>query len=127
MTPAEPVHTGVRPLSPHGEGYCRWCFFVVGLDHDGLLTAHERNGLYEAPKTCKGSGTRPPKVTPYASRKAAFLTRSPREWCPTCCQTVNTRTWTRSGRVFVRHFRFPGDQTLVCPMSDCTVGSQQRT
>lgn len=86
----EPEHSGLRPLSPYGEGYCRWCHFVVGLDYAGMLAQHFRgaHGLTarqgaEA-KPCGGSGTRPPKVTPHASRKAAFRAVARKEQCHVC-------------------------------------------
>lgn len=73
-------------LGPHGEGYCRHCHFVVGLGEDGLLDPHSRghgNG-----QECKGSRTRPPKLTPYASRKVAFKTKAELVQCPMCKRYV---------------------------------------
>ena len=86
-----PPHTGLRPLSLYGEGYCRWCHFVVGLDHYGLLVRHFRGGSGDelrGPRGCKGSGTKPPKVTPYMSRKAMFKTVGRKERCHVCNREV---------------------------------------
>lgn len=70
-------------LSEYGEGYCRWCQFVVGLDYHGLLFVHTRNAQV-SPRECKGSGTIPPKVTPYASKRARFISTARRAQCPVC-------------------------------------------
>jgi hypothetical protein len=101
---SEPEHSGVRPLSPHGEGYCRWCHFIVGLTSDQRLVMHGRSSsLYrDEAKACAGSGTRPPKITPYASRKAAFRVKSPEAWCPVCWRMAPT-TQHISGKVYARH------------------------
>lgn len=64
-------------LSPYGEGYCRTCRFVIGLDHTGRLDQHTRanNTTWgDGPTNCKGSGAPPPKLTPYASEKNRFKT-----------------------------------------------------
>lgn len=100
--PPDPGHAGLRPLSPYGEGYCRVCHFVVGLTYDGKLVGHTRGALLMNAAECKGSGARPPSVTPYGSRKAAFRLSSPDCWCPECKQTVAT---TRQGgmHVYARH------------------------
>lgn len=76
-------------LSEHGEGYCRWCHFVIGLDYSGMLASHVRgaHGMANA-KDCDGSGTRPPKVTPYASRKAAFRSVARKEQCRFCKRDI---------------------------------------
>lgn len=84
----EPEHSGLRPLSPWGEGYCRWCKFVVGLDYSGLLVPHVRGAQLQNQKACDGSGTRPPKVIPYMSRKAAFKTVARKERCHECSREV---------------------------------------
>lgn len=68
-------------LSEHGEGYCRFCQFVVGLISTGELQPHSRNVLV-SPRECEGSYKKPPKVTPYYSRKAAFRTLAHKEVCP---------------------------------------------
>lgn len=101
-TMTTPDHSGVRPLSPYGEGYCRWCFFVVGLGPGSLLDQHFR-GM----KECPGSGTRPPEVTPYASRKAAFRVKAADAWCPGCGQKVPV-TCRAGERVYGLHYRPPG-------------------
>lgn len=86
--PPEPPHSGVRPLSPWGEGYCRHCCFVVGLTYDGQLAEHTRGAQLMDPKPCKGTGARPPKITPYASRKAAFRAVARKEQCHLCKRDV---------------------------------------
>lgn len=90
MTTPPPEHSGIRPLGPYGEGYCRVCRFVVGLTADHLLEEHWR-GKYANlgdGKACKGSYTRPPKVTPYASRKSAFRATATKVICPVCRREV---------------------------------------
>lgn len=113
--PPEPPHSGVRPLSPWGEGYCRHCCFVVGLTYDGQLAEHTRGAQLMYPKPCKGGGTKAPKVTPYSSRKAAFRLSAPDVWCPACKQFVRS---TRQGQaqVYERH-PIPGSATRLpsCP------------
>ena len=87
--------TSDRPpsiLSPYGEGYCRECRFVEPLGPDGLIESHTR-GLsmkndYTRNEECPGSGGRPPKVTPYASRKSAFRMSALTGECPKCAQRV---------------------------------------
>lgn len=113
--PPEPEHSGLRPLSPWGEGYCRWCHFVVGLTWEGQLVEHVRgaHGL-DITNPCKGSFTKPPKVTPYASRKAAFRVKSEPAWCPKCRQFART---TRKGgvRTYTWHSRGPLAGAAACP------------
>lgn len=72
-------------LSEHGEGYCRYCVFVVGLDPAGMLARHWRG---QTATECKGSGTRPPARTPLVSRKAMFRVTAKRVDCPTCKRSV---------------------------------------
>lgn len=76
-------------LGPFGEGYCRVCRFVIGLDEYGLLDPHTRGGHGGlAARPCKGSSRTPPKLTPYSSRLSAFRA-SPRKLdCPVCGQNV---------------------------------------
>lgn len=73
-------------LSPHGEGYCRYCRFVVGLGADGLMDQHyyNRGQVADATKPCKGSLRIPPKVTPYASKLAMFKVTAQKITCPGC-------------------------------------------
>jgi len=119
-------HSGVRPLSPHGEGYCRWCFFVVGLTDRGLLEAHTRGIVsYGAAKTCPGTDTRPPKNTPYASRKAAFKQTAPKAWCPVCKRFVPTKRQAGTYLYAVHNFR-PGISAALCPSSKCGVTQQDQ-
>lgn len=87
--PPDPPHTGLRPLSPWGEGYCRHCCFVVGLNYAGQLVEHDRGAQLHSNARCKGSLTRPPKVTPYSSRKAAFTTKSEKVACYVCRREVH--------------------------------------
>lgn len=90
MTTPPPEHAGLRPLGPHGEGYCRVCRFVVGLTADHLLEEHYR-GKYANlgdGKACKGSYTRPPKVTPYASKRSQFRASATKVNCPVCRREV---------------------------------------
>ena len=96
MTPPPPTdppeHSGLRPLSPYGEGYCRWCCFVVGLDRNGLLVRHFRGGSGDellGPRSCPGTGTRPPKITPYTSRKARFRVKAQKATCHLCRREVS--------------------------------------
>ena len=56
-------------LSPHGEGYCSWCAFIVGLDEQGKMDPHRRGSGQDS---CKGSGRRPAKRTPYQTRRGIF-------------------------------------------------------
>lgn len=90
-------------LSPHGEGYCRWCQFTVGLTPHGLLERHYR-GKYSdgVGAMCKGSDTVPPKLTPYSSRKAAFRVVPKTARCPGCVQEVAT-TWVGGIWVYEMH------------------------
>jgi hypothetical protein len=114
------LHSGLRPLSPWGEGYCKECHFIIGLDHQGRLEVHNRGiQAYGTPPQCKGSYKKPPKVTPYSSRKAAFTTKSPDAWCPRCKQHVPT-TWQGGGHVYARH-TFPPVRGIIratpCPLN----------
>ena len=114
--PPDPPHAGLRPLSPWGEGYCRWCFFVVGLNYAGQLAEHHRGiASYGQSKPCPGSYTKPPKITPYSSRKAAFRLKAPDAWCPACKQFVQS-TRQAGDQVYARH-PAPGSITRLptCP------------
>lgn len=108
--PPEPEHTGLRPLSPWGEGYCRYCHFVVGLTYDGLLVFHSRGAQLHSDAVCKGGGTKAPKVTPHSSRKAAFTTKSEKVGCHVCGREVHLLV---DGRMTVHS---PSVSTLTrCP------------
>lgn len=85
-------------LGPHGEGYCRACRFVVGLGPDGLLEGHTRGKGLAHPIACPGGDRRPAKVTPYASRKAAFRVNVPMGVCLRCVRTVEVEP---DGRLIV--------------------------
>lgn len=82
----------VRPptiLSEYGEGYCRHCHFIEGLTFQGLLAEHYRGKIMntygaDSRKPCKGSLKTPAKITPWASRKAAFRVRQPVAPCSVC-------------------------------------------
>lgn len=113
-------------LSPHGEGYCTVCRFVVGLDADGRISYHERpdpdsSGYHTPARTCcRGTRKVPPKRTPYASEKNRFRTRAAKTECPRCKQQVKVNSFT-SGRYYVKHNRkflpgeCPGSMTPVRP------------
>ena len=73
-------------LGPYGEGYCTACRFIVGLDARGRMDVHCRGELLTSVprKPCRGSGRRPAKRTPYASRKSRFRIRVSLGTCPSC-------------------------------------------
>ena len=78
-------------LSPHGEGYCTKCRFVVGLDQQGRLERHSRStGAYLVAEPCTGGGRQPARRTPFASRKSAFRVISGKPKCPVCGAGVGT-------------------------------------
>jgi len=89
-------------LSEFGEGYCRVCHFVVGLVEDGRLIFHERGRHSNSIAACDGSGRKPSKVTPYASRLAAFKTKAPLVACPGCGHQVTVASYP-SGPLIARH------------------------
>lgn len=94
-------------LGVYGEGYCRHCHFIEALDENGLIITHGRGlGNFVQP-TCKGSGKRPPKLTPYRSALAAFRVTAPTATCPVC-QTVQDLHTYASGPVFIRHWTSGG-------------------
>jgi hypothetical protein len=81
-------------LSEHGEGYCRVCRFVVGLDEFGRLQSHrpgssmdDRYSHQEAPR-CKGTGRLPAKITPVTSTKSAFKAEPVKVTCHVCGKAV---------------------------------------
>lgn len=81
----EPVHTGLRPLGPYGEGYCTVCHFIEPLTVLGVIEPHYRGlGLSAAIQTCPGSYKTPPKLTPVTSRRAAFRRVAPTVACTVC-------------------------------------------
>lgn len=89
-------------LSPHGEGYCRACRFVVGLTEDGKMDHHMRGTVTDyghkgVAEMCKGSFKRPAKVTPYAAAKNRFITRLAKVTCHLCGNRVNRRLDGRYG------------------------------
>lgn len=111
---APPEHSGLRPLGPHGEGYCRVCRFVVGLTDQLVLEEHWR-GKYATMgdgKPCRGSYTRPPKVTPYASRKSAFRANATKVHCPVCRREV----------VVMADGRLNGHTVTYSSMTHCKAG-----
>lgn len=92
-------------LSEFGEGYCRWCHFVVGLTRWGVMARHYRGrGLPQGEKHCPGSLKAPAKRTPYSSRKAAFRVTPRRVWCEECRRDVPT-TYLDRYWVYDRHRR----------------------
>lgn len=97
-------------LSEFGEGYCRWCYFVVGLTPYGLLAPHTRgkngDGWGAVDKACKGGDTAPPRVTPYSSRKAMFRVTPSTAYCPGCVREVPT-AWISGVHVYADHRMSP--------------------
>lgn len=75
-------------LSPYGEGYCRTCQFIVGLDERGRLETHWRGrtvNRWEAdPDACAGTGRRPGRRVPYWTVKGQFRYDPWRAHCPAC-------------------------------------------
>lgn len=80
-------------FSPHGDGYCKECHFVVGLEEDGLLEVHYRGASLKAyvREPCPGSDTRPGRRQPKESRNAAFTTKGTRNTCGVCFRKVTVR------------------------------------
>lgn len=102
-------------LSEWGEGYCRWCQFVVGLTHWGKLATHYRGrGLRYEDKLCPGSLKAPAKRTPYSSRTAAFRVTPRQVWCEACEKPAPT---THAGGywVYSRHW-MPKLSPLAVPL-----------
>ena len=112
--PSEPGHSGLRPLSPHGEGYCTVCHFIEGLTPDGLIERHSahRSGLggYPVQQECDGSFKRPPKLTPHRSNLAAFKTAAGKGTCPVCSKDVRVT----SDRRLEGHYGL-GPAQVPCP------------
>lgn len=79
--------------SPHGDGYCKECHFVVGLEEDGLLEVHYRGASLQAYEraACPGSDTRPGRRQPKESRNAAFTTKGTHNTCKVCFRKVMVR------------------------------------
>ena len=84
-----PEHSGLRPLGPYGEGYCRVCHFILALTADGLIERHSR-GSQISPRECKGSWRKAPKLTPMTSKLAAFKTKAELVECTKCRRFVPT-------------------------------------
>jgi hypothetical protein len=80
--------SGLRPLGPYGEGYCRQCHFIEPLDQEGRLAEHHRGASLASSKACAGSGKVPQKITPKESRKAAFRVIAPLVACHVCGRQV---------------------------------------
>lgn len=96
-------------LSEHGEGYCRQCRFVVGLDSAGRLQSHRRGasmvdryGDAQAPR-CSGSYRTPARVTPYMSRKSAFRFEPELAVCPKCDRPVPVVSYIMSPDCYSDH------------------------
>lgn len=81
-------HSGLRPLGPYGEGYCRVCHFVIALDERGRLEHHSRGAVIASTTLCKGGRRKPPKLTPLESYKARFRSIAPVATCPFCMNSV---------------------------------------
>lgn len=90
--------------SPHGDGYCPVCRFIVGLDPDLLLENHTRedSNHVSGRALCKGSGRRPPKRIPYSSTKSRFKVKAARVPCPVCGRQAPVLT-THNGTYVGRH------------------------
>jgi hypothetical protein len=97
-------------LGEFGEGYCRICHFVEALDHEGRIIEHARGIGNVSTGPCKGSGRKPPKLTPYQSKLAAFSVNPPVALCPVC-EKEQPLTKVPS-LVFARHWIGPAK---VCP------------
>lgn len=105
-------------LSPYGEGYCTRCRFIVGLGPDGLMDRHSRGaGLdrYFTPPPCGGSGRRPAKRTPYASKKSRLRYKAPVAVC-VCGSEVKLIREIDDRVIYSRHAR-PGLAGGPCPNS----------
>jgi hypothetical protein len=98
-------------LSPYGEGYCRYCRFIIGLGPDGLLERHfrgrhSRDRFGDELKACKGSDRRPAPASrvPYWARKSRFRYEAPVARCPKCKQDAKVTTFNGSDTYyFLRH------------------------
>lgn len=96
-------------LSPHGEGYCKHCRFIVGLGPDGLMDLHSRgrnvdkySAGYNAP--CRGTGRRPAARVPYWSRRSRFRLTPPVALCPACGNEAAVSQYGGSDTMyFLRH------------------------
>lgn len=89
---AEPEHSGLRPLGPHGEGYCSYCRFIQPLLADGRLERHSghKTSVYGVVDStpCKGSYHKPARTTPWYSRLSRFRTEAEKVTCPYCKRDV---------------------------------------
>lgn len=112
----------VRPptiLGPFGEGYCRHCRFIEGLTEDGLINEHQRgmSQQWETPKSCPGSLTVPPKLTPYSSKKSAFRSWATTGECPECRRRMEVMK-TETGNYFLPYHTYGyGTGVQRCPKS----------
>lgn len=97
-------------LSPYGEGYCRVCRFIVGLDASGLIERHTRldpESIHSgARKPCPGGDRTPPKRIPLTAGKSRFRIRGKKTECPLCHRRVRVNTFT-SGEYIARHTQTP--------------------
>lgn len=92
-------------LSEHGEGYCGVCRFVEGLDFRGRMYRHRRGADLGSQITfeyCKGSGRKPWKRTPYASRKSMFRMIAV-GLCPKCGQQERLMRFAADAPTIARH------------------------
>jgi hypothetical protein len=83
-SPASPSTSTL--LGDHGEGYCTTCQFIIPLLPAGTLATHRRDG-----SVCEGSLGKPPRRTPYYSRKSAFRVTAKKVTCPACNARVTLR------------------------------------
>lgn len=97
-------------LSPYGEGYCRVCRFIVGLNANGLVERHTRLDPESAwgwgRKLCPGRDRTPPKRIPFAAGKSRFRIHAKKTECPLCHRRVRVNTFT-SGEYITRHTPTP--------------------
>lgn len=122
MTAPEPRPPAI--LGEYGEGYCRYCHFVEALDQHGLLLEHRRGIGNVAKDRCKGSGKKPPRLTPVTSKLAAFRTTMETALCSYCDQYQSVMTYT-SGPIFARHWQ-AGIQSVLCEGTGRTAPASQR-
>lgn len=86
------TESALRPLGPHGEGYCTVCHFIEPLLPSGVIDRHYRGvQLAGSAKPCSGSYKKPPRLTPVTSRLAAFRLDAPTVVCPVCWAYVPIR------------------------------------
>lgn len=118
-------------LSEYGEGYCKVCRFIVGLDEKGRLAVHTRGAAVSArwgstPNPCKGSLRRPAPENrvPYRALKSIFRLTPAKGRCLSCGKTVKlARHYTDDSKYYA--LRHPWENGLgVCDGTGETVKPQ---